>query len=1033
MHSSESAFKPAINDGQRIGRRTPNGDPAQQNIGDKSMKIPHAPSFRRTRLASACGLLLAGVTVAHAQGAAPAGTPASGAAGDRSDVQSVTVTGIRASLDTSMALKRDAHGIVDGITAEDVGKFPDTNLAEAMQRISGVSIDRAAGEGAKITVRGFGPDYNMILLNGRQLPTSTVLATGASTSRAFDFANLASESISSLEVWKTSKVSQPAGGIGATINIKTARPLEQHGRVASIGVKAGYDQANDRLPADDKSSKLTPEISGIYSDAFANRTIGVSLTGSYQVHDGGYNQASTSGYHTFLGSTNDWGTIPQPGAAGSENITNRPCQTCLYQVPQSIDYSVNGIKRQRTNGQLTLQWQPAQAFTSTLDYTFSQNVVKTKASDLSSWFNFGPSVSSWTSGPVAGPLLYSETLNGTSDIAMGGNWSAIKTTLRSLGLNLAWKPSPTLRFEADGHSSNSTSGSDSPYGTNSDLGTATFHRGTTTVDFTHPFPVMSIVGEPSAADNLVTGSSFRNSYMKSNISQLQLKGSWDMNETSALDFGVNVTHVKNRTAYGNVDQGSWGGATTAADYPDSVWHPTTLSKYFNRMSGSNNPAVFQDWFTFNFPQVDSIAASVGDPTHYVAPSKFTTDIRTKENTTSLFGQYNWDGELWHRPTNLTAGLRYEKTDVTSSGLVQIPIPGAGLDWTSNNELYPQYGPTNDFTTLKGSYHYLLPAVDFDTEVVRDVKLRLSYGDTIARPTYDQIQGGLALASPVRSNGGTGNVGDPGLKPLRSHNLDASLEWYYGKSSFASVGFFHKNVSNYIGTSINNSTPYNIPTPIGGAYYTAAEGACASSDVTCIRNYIFAHYNGQPGVNQTGTDSLGNATGSIKGQPGDPITNFAITVPVNAHNASLHGFEFNVQNPFGNTGLGVAANYTLVVSGLKYDNDSVGQQFALVGLSNTANVVAFYENEKVNARLAYNWRGQFLQSTQDGQGYNPVYVEPYHQIDATLGYNYNDHLSFTLDALNLNDGVIRSHSRTTEAVESIVQTGRRFLLGARYKF
>ena len=108
------------------------------------MKIHHAPSFRRTRLASACGLLLAGVTAAHAQGAAPAAAPAASAA-DKPDVQTVTVTGIRASLDTSMALKRDAHGIVDGITAEDMGKFPDTNLAEAMQRISGVSIDRVGG------------------------------------------------------------------------------------------------------------------------------------------------------------------------------------------------------------------------------------------------------------------------------------------------------------------------------------------------------------------------------------------------------------------------------------------------------------------------------------------------------------------------------------------------------------------------------------------------------------------------------------------------------------------------------------------------------------------------------------------------------------------------------------------------------------------------------------------------------------------------------------------------------------------------
>jgi TonB-dependent receptor len=235
------------------------GDTAHQNIGDKSMKIHHPPSFRRTRLASASGLLLAGVTAAHAQGAAPAAAAASAA--NKPDVQTVTVTGIRASLDTSLSMKREAHGIVDGIVAEDVGKFPDSNLAEAMQRISGVSIDRVAGEGSKVTVRGFGPDYNMILLNGRQMPATTVQDTGPSGSRAFDFANLAAESISALEVWKTSRASQPAGGIGATINIKTARPLENYaGRIASIGVQGLIDPSNQRQPAHDKGKAVTPVI-----------------------------------------------------------------------------------------------------------------------------------------------------------------------------------------------------------------------------------------------------------------------------------------------------------------------------------------------------------------------------------------------------------------------------------------------------------------------------------------------------------------------------------------------------------------------------------------------------------------------------------------------------------------------------------------------------------------------------------------------------------------------------------------------------
>ncbi|MDP9123068.1 MAG: TonB-dependent receptor [Pseudomonadota bacterium] len=1010
------------------------------------MKITHAPSFRRTRLASACGLLLAGVTAAHAQGAASAAAPASAASASDNTPITVTVTGIRASLESSMALKRDAHGIVDGITAEDVGKFPDSNLAEAMQRISGVSIDRVAGEGSKVTVRGFGPDYNMILLNGRQMPATTVADTGPSGSRAFDFANLAAESISGLEVWKTSRASQPAGGIGATINIKTARPLDNYaGRIASVGVQGLIDRSNQRLPSDDRGKSITPEISGIYSDTFADHTFGVALTGNYEERDGGYNSAGvTSGWRTCPATSNGencWGGVALPGEFGSDRITNRP-STGMYAVPQNIDYAVSGIHRERVNGQLTLQWQPSKAFTSTLDYTYSQNRLDTKRNDISSWFNFGDnSTSSWTNGPAASPTFYSEELNnpnyiggkgprplGPADVAMGVAKFGVKTTLRSLGVNLNWKASDSLKFELDAHSSSSISGSDNPYGTNNVIGTAAFNRGTTSVDFTHDFPVMSLANTPRDASlQQVAGSAFRNSYMKANVDQLQLKGAWEASEESSVDFGLNVTHVKNRTAYANVQQDSWGGATNAADYPDNVWHPDTLSKYFSRMSGSNSPALFNTWFTDNFDQIRGIAASVGDPTHYVASADFDgpggTDRRTKENTLSLYGQYNRDWTSFGMPMNLSAGLRYEKTDVTANAVVPTP---AGTNMVSNNEFDLTYSG-REATTLKGGYKYLLPSIDYDAEVVRNVKVRFSYGETIARPGWDQIQGGRSLDQLFRVDGGTGSQGNPALKPVLSHNLDGSVEWYYGKSSYASVGFFHKNVQNFIGQGQTTYVAKGLPTPVNGAYWNAAvnQGGCGATDTGCIRSYIFANYDGQPGVNKT--------TGKISGQPGDPDLTFKINTPVNQHSASLRGFEFNVQNVFGSSGFGVSANYTLVMSGLKYDNSNLNDQFALVGLSNSANVVAFYEDEHVNARVAYNWRGQFLASKLDGAGPNPVYTEPYGQVDMTLGYNFDKHLSFQLDAINLNDGVLRQHSRNTDMLESITQTGRRFMIGARYKF
>ena len=313
--------------------------------------------------------------------------------------------------------------------------------------------------------------------------------------------------------------------------------------------------------------------------------MGVALTGSFQEHDGGYNQATTGGWHTFTGAdAASWGAIPQPGAPGSQNITNRPGPTDLYQVPQSIDFSVNGIQRERTNGQLDAAMAAGGSLTGTLDYTFAQNVVHTKGSDLSSWFDFGPSVSSWTKAPcparrsTARPTT-SRTrtacpIPGVQDIAMGGNWSAVKTTLRSLGLNLVWKPSSTLRFEADAHSSNSDLGPGQPHGTQRRPRhchvPARHHHCRLHARFPGDEHRRLMRARPA---QLVTGSLFCNSYMKSNIDQLQLKGSWDATDNSSVDFGLNVTHIKNRTAYGNVDQGTWSGATSVDDYPDSVWHP----------------------------------------------------------------------------------------------------------------------------------------------------------------------------------------------------------------------------------------------------------------------------------------------------------------------------------------------------------------------------------------------------------------------------------------------------------------------------
>lgn len=1004
----------------------------RHSINCRSKAEPRS-RFPMTQVAAATLLVTLGAGAAMAQQAQPAAPAAAASAAD-APAERVVVKGIRRSLETTMGVKRDAQGVVDGIVAEDIGKFPDTNLAESLQRISGVSIDRSYGEGSKITVRGAGPDHNLILLNGRQMPGATIEQTTASNSRAFDFANLASESVSALEVFKTGRAASPSGGIGAVVNIKTARPLENPGLQASVGLKGVFDQSAGRLPESMKGSAVTPEVSGIYSNTFADGKFGVAISGSYQKRELGFNQAEVpNGWRPFAGDENNWGTIPQPGTPGSENITNRPKASDIYSVPQNIMYSVNSVKRERTNGQLTLQYAPVKELTATLDYTYSQNKLQNKRHELSAWFNFGPSVSSWTNGPVSAPTFYSETINpATSDIAMAGAQFGTKNENKSTGFNLAWKASDKLKLEFDGHHSTATSGADSPYGSSAGLGAATFTRGTTSVDFTKDLPVLSIVAAPlDPSTMLVTGSTFRNSYMDSGVDQLQLKGKYKFDDGSGLDFGVGTTKVKNRTAFSNVQRDTWGGATSAADYPDSVWKLESLNQYFSQISGSGNPAQFNQFYTFDFETVRALAAKAGgDPSLYLASNNFTTDRRVTEKSQSAFLQYNmgWD---FYVPMQLAVGGRYEKTDVTSTALVPT---ATGINWVGNNEFTVQFGAPG-FTTLSGSYSHFLPSIDWDMDLNSQTKVRASYGETIGRPGWGAIQGGQTLNQLARLDGGTGAQGNPALKPLKSKNLDLSAEYYYAKSSYVALGLFVKNVDNYIGVSTTQGTPFNLTTPANGALFKeAVTQGCAESDLTCIRNYIFTNYDGQKGVTRGPDDANGNKTGTIAGQPGDPVATFAITTPVNQRSDRIKGLELNLQHVFGDSGFGFSANYTKVTSGLKYDNVSRSDQFAILGLSDSANLVGFYENDKFQVRVAYNWRDKFLTALFDGSGLaNPVYTQAYGQVDLTLGYKFDDRLSFQAEVINLNDGVQRLHGRTQEQLIAVTQTGPRYMLGARYKF
>ena len=998
---------------------------------------------RKSKFRASFALLGGASTLALAMGAAAQ----DGAAATTEPDDVILVTGIRGSLQQAMDVKRNSDGIVDAISAEDIGKFPDTNLAESLQRITGVSIDRQNGEGSRVTVRGFGPDYNLVLLNGRQMPTSSLQATSASASRSFDFGNIASEGISAVEVYKTSRASIPTGGIGSTINIRTARPLDAPGMHASFGGKALTDFSRNG------GASVTPEISGIYSNTFSDDVWGVALSGSYQERKSSFNQVgATSGWRgAYLGADNNWGTLPQIPSGGTEadiNTTNRPGPTDVYSVPQNLNYNINDIDRKRINGQAVLQFHPVDSFTTTLDYTFSQNRIAQRTSDLSVWFNFADITSEWTDGPIVGPLYYSEDFpeSGPTDLSMGGAQFASKSINHSFGANMEWSPTDRLSMSLDFHSSSAESKEDSPFGSNATLGTACFCLTRQSIDFSQDIPVLNLgflSGQNGidASLHLGTGSSFRNSYMKTEITQLQYSAKYEFDDAivDSIDFGASYTDNKVRSAFSNVQNDTWGGVGSPADYPDDLFTRVSLVDYFDQFKASKDPNMQQDIFLIDFNRLVDIMNTLPGGLNCVdgvcRSDDFTTDRRTKEQSYAAFLQFKSSFDIGVMPATLVAGVRYEKTDVESKALVPIPV---GTQWVANNEYGLIFSTDQDFTELTGKYEYWLPSADFSLNLTDNLIARLSYGKTITRPGYDQIQGGQTVNQLFRVDGGDGNQGDPGLLPFESDNLDASVEWYYDKSSYLAAGFFYKWVDNFIGTTTIQDTPFSLPHPYGGQRYMDAVAALGgSSDLAAIRQWIFE--NADPSTFEiTGTDGGGNYVGNIFGVPGeDPLVVFDISVPVNQRSAAVHGFEFALQHVLGDTGFGAILNYTIVQGDVDFDNTQPAAvaQFALVGLSDSANIIGFYDKNGIQVRVAYNWRDKFLNSTNNASGEpnNPMYTEPYGQVDFSASYELTEGLTLFAEGINVLNNTQRIHGRHENVLHFATQGGARYGFGLRYKF
>ena len=950
-------------------------------------------------------------------------------------MEEVVVKGIRGSLQRSMDIKRDASGVVDAISAEEMGKFPDANLAESLQRITGVSISRSRGEGSQVTVRGFGPEYNLVTLNGRQMPTHSPNAT-----RSFDFGDLASEGVAGVQVYKTGRADIPTGGVGSTINISMPEPLKTDS-TASISAKMVQDTST--RTGDD----ITPEFSGIYIGKFADDTVGIAITASNQNRNNGVNAASTGGWFTRTG---DDASI----VVNDASQANRPQSASeFYSIPQSMAYNIAEFESERTNGQVVLQWAPTDDIIATVDYIHSNCTLERSYSDMSAWFsnaNASSQTSLWNDGEQRSPLMYSET-HDNADFAMGVHEQGRKNENSSVGLNLEWQASDRLNIAFDYHDSSAETGANTPYGTSSLVTMASFNKVGSTVYYDTELPILSqnLNSGADGADRplykndmIITGSVFSNGSSKMDIEQSKLSGVFELSESTSIDFGVQLTEVSNRFVGSNVQLDNWGGFTQPGELTDILTR-SSIAGQFDQVDGGNDPRLHTEYFTTSIEEIISVAeasytargaeyAAVGDcGTGYCASTDWTEDKRTTEETSSAYIQLNSALEYYDMPVNLQVGLRYEETDVTSAALAPTYDE---VFWLGGNEFtmvaaVDENGdPIQAFDDYVGDYSLLLPSIDMDIEVAENVIVRASYSQTATRPSFTDVQGGITVGgTSFKNDGGFANGGNPGLIPIESDNYDVSVEWYYDEGSYLSVGYFEKSVANFIGSSVRKGeTLFNLNFPLEGALFNqaVADSGIDPLKYSEVGAYILANY----------PDNAAIDGDRIYGVDGDPLVTFQITSPANQENASVDGVEINLQHNFGETGFGMIANATFVNADVAYNNMQIDSQFVLNGLSDSANLVAFYDKDGLQARLAYNWRDDFLNRVnRPASTRNPEYIAAVEQVDLNVSYELDSGVVLALDAINLTGEGLRKYGRNENAAFFVQELDPRYVLSARYSF
>ncbi|BBF68467.1 TonB-dependent receptor [Sphingomonas bisphenolicum] len=969
---------------------------------------------RSSALAIASMLLVAAPAIAQEQPAVdrPAADPG---------VADIVVTGFRASLSSALGMKRKEAAAIDSIVAEDIGKFPDSNLAESMQRVPGVALARGdGGEGRNISVRGLGAGFTRVRINGMegtaQTGSSDIYGAG-NNGRSFDFNVFPTEIFSALSVRKTPSADVEEGSLGATVDLTAPKPFDQKDDfVLSMTARGVYNEL---------SKKVDPRASLLISKQFGDSGFGILGSVAYQkrhIREVGYSAVDILSANTNGGFCSPIGFAPQnpadnaiKGADALNCSTGNPrtSTNAAYQAIQDLRRDdLSGVagsgaflpriprylnseqNQERIGGSLTLQFQPDDQTDISVDFLYSRFEV-TRRDNYIAAISFARSAAN-NGQPMTSVRDIAFDENGSLvhgvfdgvDVRSEGLVDHFVSTFKQANVNFRRQLNDSLEVSGIVGFNRSIWDGKKRLQTfmdaiDTDNFTIDFRDGGTTpklgfgIDVNDP---ASFTYGPGRADGTVLGGfSFQGKPSRNKTDNLTAEANlkWTVSDAFSIRAGAQYR----RSDFLSTFLRPYTADTVVRALPagTSLADITRTISGVDKLWGNGAPASWvaidpEKWAsTFGFDSVRYCGVECGGGRS-----------RVREEVSSAYLMANFDLEdAIGIGIRGDAGLRYVKTDMLSSGYVTVASAASPT------------GLTGQFAAAKNSYDDWLPSANIVVEPMDNLLLRFSGAKVLARPEL----GLLTPTSGVNPVTRVGNVNNPFLDPIRATTFDVAVEWYFRPGSLLSAAFFYKDIKSFI-QNVNSQIPFN---------------------------------------------QLGLPDALLENSNTLPTELFTVSQPFNTPGGKLKGIELNAQIPFtffdgflGN--FGFLGNYTRVTSKIEYILASVNgvptvtTTADLVGLSkNTASATLYYEDEKFSIRTTGNFRDKFIRGIPASPGSDLQGNAKTFFMDASASYNVTDRLKIMVEATNLTDEQNRLYI-DSQRQDTLFETriGRTFTFGVTYR-